>query len=244
MISALRFQREESSGAGTSSISRVGVRAGKMRLSDCAVFFDFDNTITRFDVIDDVLERFSVDRKWLALEEAWKAGRIGSKECLEGQLRSVRATKKEMRRYLSTVPIDPSFSRLVALLKKNKIRPTILSDSFTFFIKEILKNHGIAGVKVYCNELTFSKSVLSPLFPFANGCARCAHCKKQHLLDRRWKNKIIVYVGDGLSDVCPAEHADVVFAKESLLRHCRRNKIPCVEFKDLRDVHHYLRRKV
>ncbi len=221
-----------------------GKKAQRLKLSDCVVFFDFDNTITRFDVICDVLERFSVDQKWIPIENAWQAGRIGSKECLKGQLRSVRLTKKEMRRYLSTVPIDPYFSQLVELLKKNKVQPVILSDSFSFFIKEILKNHGIKGVRVYCNELSFSGNRLLPSFPYqSQDCPRCAHCKKQHLLDERWRSKVIVYIGDGLSDVCPARQADLVFAKKVLLGYCRKNKIPCVAFKNLRDVHRSLRRR-
>jgi len=219
-------------------------KARNLKLSDCVVFFDFDNTITRFDVILDVLERFSVDRKWVALENAWRAGRIGSKECLKGQLQSVRLTKEEMRRYLSTVPIDPYFGRFVEWLKENKIRPTILSDSFSFFIKEILKSHGIRGVRVYCNELGFSGNRLFPSFPYhAQGCLRCAHCKKQHLLNDRWRDKIVVYIGDGLSDVCPAREADIVFAKESLLAYCRENKIPCGTFRNLRGIRDSLRRR-
>jgi len=226
---------------GTFSIA-YGKKAQRLKLSDCVVFFDFDNTITRFDVICDVLERFSVDQKWVPLENAWQAGRIGSKECLKGQLRSVRLTKKEMRRYLSTVPIDPAFSPLVEWLKKNKIRPVILSDSFSFFIKEILKNHGIRGVKVYCNELRFSGNRLIPSFPYrSKACPRCAHCKKQRLLDPQWRGKITVYIGDGLSDVCPARQADLLFAKDHLLDYCRKNRVPCVAFKNLKDVQHSLR---
>ncbi len=219
--------------------------ASNLRWSDCAVFFDFDNTITRFDVIDDVLERFSINRDWVKLEKVWKAGRIGSKECLQGQLRSVRLAKNDLRRYLSTVPIDPYFGKLVGLLQAHRIRPTIVSDSFSFFIREILKHHGITGVRVYCNELRFSRGRLFPSFPYAtNDCPRCAHCKKQHLLDNQLSGKMIIYVGDGLSDVCPAQHSDLVFAKESLLAYCRKNHIPHVAFASLKDVYQYLRRKI
>jgi 2-hydroxy-3-keto-5-methylthiopentenyl-1-phosphate phosphatase len=39
-----------------------------------------------------------------------------------------------------------------------------------------------------------------------------------------------VLVGDGRSDFCAAAHADVVFARASLLEHCRARGIPCVPF--------------
>ena len=40
----------------------------KNNKNNLMVFFDFDNTITTIDVIDDMLERFSKDDEWKALE--------------------------------------------------------------------------------------------------------------------------------------------------------------------------------
>ena len=39
------------------------------RTNDFIVFFDFDNTITTIDVIDDMLARFSGDDGWKELEK-------------------------------------------------------------------------------------------------------------------------------------------------------------------------------
>ena len=36
-------------------------------LSNCRVFFDFDNTLTQGDVLDDIIKRFSVNEEWLDL---------------------------------------------------------------------------------------------------------------------------------------------------------------------------------
>ena len=89
-----------------------------LRLSESQVFFDFDNTITAFDVLDGIIERFSVNRDWIAYEEAWKKGKIGSRQCLEGQLRSIRVERPQLHAFLETVSIDASFSRLLALLHR------------------------------------------------------------------------------------------------------------------------------
>ena len=67
-----------------------------LRLSRCEVFFDFDNTITTSDILDDILQRFSVDGDWRVLERDWLAGKIGSKACLAGQLQSVRVTREDL----------------------------------------------------------------------------------------------------------------------------------------------------
>ena len=211
----------------------------RLILSNCLAFFDFDNTLTTFDVFDEILERFSVDDEWRKLEEAWQAGKIGSKECLEGQLRSVRVTKERLARYLSTVTIDPHFHELLALFKGQKIPVVIVSDNFSFIVREILRRNGISGVRVYYNRVRFSRDRMIPSFPYGNGeCSRCAHCKKVHLLNH--KGKTHIYVGDGLSDICPAEEADLVFAKGSLLEYLKSCQKPCVPFENLGDVYHYL----
>src|ERR1700690_446422 len=82
-------------------------------LSNCRVFFDFDNTMTISDVLFDVIERFSINKHWMTLEKAWLEGQIGTKECLEGQLRNVRITKKALHKFLSKVELDPHFHQLL-----------------------------------------------------------------------------------------------------------------------------------
>ncbi len=211
-------------------------------LSQCMVFFDFDNTITLSDILDDIIEHFSINTEWIALENAWKRGEIGSQACLEGQLRSVRVTKKDLLEYLSRIRIDPHFYNFFNMLKREKIKPIILSDNFTFIIETILRNNGIKGIRVYANMLKFHKDRLIPSFPYTNKrCLRCAHCKKKNLLRKDIRDKIIIYIGDGLSDVCPAECSDILFAKESLLNYFRKNKRLCLAFNNLEDIAGYFR---
>ncbi len=225
---------------GRASRPRVGHHG--LKLSDCEVFVDFDNTVTQFDVIDNILECFSINRDWRTFEDAWRTGRIGSKECLEGQLRSVRITREALVAYLSTVSVDPSFGPLVTLLKKHGIQPVIVSDGFSFIIQEILTHQHVGGLVVYANHLQVVGDRLLPAFPYANGCPRCAHCKKVHVLNSQLAGKKAIYIGDGLSDVCPAQHADLVFAKGNLLDACRDMGIPCVAFTDLADVYRDLKK--
>lgn len=211
-------------------------------LSACVVFFDFDNTITPFDVLDQLVKRFSVDNNWVSFEREWRAGRIGSHLCLEGQLRSVRVTRKQLLEFASQIKIDPYFHKIFAMLKREGLRPIVLSDSFSFIIQTILKNNGIEGVSVYANTMKFSQNRILPRFPYMHRfCTRCAHCKKKNLLRKGLRDKIIMYIGDGISDICPAECADIVFAKGSLLKHFRKTKRLCVAFQSLKDIYNYFR---
>jgi len=209
------------------------------------VFFDFDNTITSFDVLDGVIERFSINRDWVAYEEAWKQGKIGSRRCLEGQLRSIRVKRATLVDYLSTIKVDPHFYRLLAFLRGMGIDPVILSDSFSFLIEYILRHNGIRGMKVYSNSLTIRGDRLVPQFPYTNSlCPHCAHCKTSTLSSEAFKDKKVIYVGDGLSDVCPAHHADIVFAKSTLLKHFRETQRECMAFTDFSDIHNYFKEYV
>ncbi len=193
---------------------------------------DFDNTITCGDVLDAVIERFSISRQWQAFEEDWKAGRIGSKECLEAQLSLIRVRKDDLADYVRHIPIDPFFPELLEILRVRKIPCLILSDSFSFMIHTILERHSISGIPVYANELRFQEDRLVPLFPYSSSeCKRCAHCKKPHLLADPEKYRI--YVGDGLSDVCPSLEADLVFAKAGLRKHLQEMGMSCRLFQSL-----------
>ena len=101
------------------------------------VFFDFDNTITSIDVIDNMLERFSGDDNWKDLEKRWQREEIGSLECLKGQVEGIRVDKDTLDSYLSTIKIDPYFNKLLQFFGSRGIPVLIVSDNFDYMLKEI-----------------------------------------------------------------------------------------------------------
>jgi 2-hydroxy-3-keto-5-methylthiopentenyl-1-phosphate phosphatase len=52
---------------------------------------------------------------------------------------------------------------------------------------------------------------------------------------------MIIYVGDGHSDRCPAGEADLVFAKKSLFNYLKERNKPCQAFKNFKDIYTYLK---
>lgn len=215
------------------------------KIGPCVVFFDFDNTITRIDVLDDMLERFSRDDKWIQLEDKWKRGRIGSRECLDGQMRGIRLARNRLDKYLTTIKIDPSFKRLLKLCGDRSIKTIILSDNFSYILKGILKNNGISGPDIYCNSLRISGGVMTPEFPYSDKkCSGCAHCKTKNMLANVGPGFTSIYIGDGLSDLCPSRKAGLVFAKSSLKERLKAEKVPYIPFDDMGDVYEYLKRRL
>jgi 2,3-diketo-5-methylthio-1-phosphopentane phosphatase len=201
------------------------------------VFIDFDNTITCGDVLDGLIERFAADERWRELESEWAAGRLGARACLEGQLLTLRGSWPEFRRHLAGVELDPGFGALRDLLRGAGVELTVLSDNFDLFIAEIMLRCGFTEVPVHANHVEFAADRLRPSFPYLNpDCPDCAHCKKTHFVPRRGDRRRVVYIGDGRSDICPARHADIVFAKSGLLAYLQGAGIPCRAFGHLAEV--------
>jgi len=211
-------------------------------LAKQVVFFDFDNTITAQDVLDDMLVKFSKDDRWMDLEKKWKNKEIGSFECLKGQVKGIRVNKVTLNEYLSKVKIDPYFKRLIKLLNSKGIRVIILSDNFDYILNCVLASNDIGGMKVFSNRLKIVDDRLIPSFPYANKrCGDCAHCKKTSLARNLNMGEESVYVGDGLSDACASKEADTVFAKDYLKKYLEENDLAHIPFKGLKDVYEYFK---
>lgn len=212
----------------------------------CVVFFDFDNTISTVDVLDNMLPRFSRDGLWIELEKQWRGGKIGSEVCLEGQIRGLSTSKHSLDEYLSGIKLDPYFKKLIKLLNAKKVKAVVLSDNFDYILRRILNhNHKVSGLRVYSNRLRFSRNRLTPYFPYrSKNCQVCAHCKTKNLLENVNRDSVIIYVGDGRTDICPARYADIVFAKDDLLKHYKNIKAACFSYKGLKDVYDYFKRSL
>jgi len=206
------------------------------------VYFDFDNTISEFDVLDDLIARFSIDEKWKEAEAEWQAGKIGSRQCLERQMAGVRIAPEKLQEYLEGIHIDPSFSRIVEMLKNRGIEVAILSDSFVPMIERVLRNHRVGGIPIYANEFRVEGDRLIVSFPYFNAiCSVSGNCKCSHLFRRnRPEGTKKVYIGDGRSDVCPAAFCEILFAKNGLLRHYASSRPDCIPFETLGTVHSHL----
>lgn len=204
-----------------------------------ALFFDFDNTITLGDVLDQVIERYSESGAWRDWEAEWQAGRMSAAECLRLQMGDLRVSPEDLHGFMSGVGIDPAFPRIVAWAAAKGADLSILSDNFSSLIGAIIDHQKLPAVPVFANELVFAAGRFEARFPFRDpACLGCAHCKAQHL--RAVEGRQRIYVGDGLSDVCPSLVADVVFAKASLAADLGYRGVPYRPYRALNEVLDYL----
>lgn len=216
----------------------------KRQQNQPALFIDFDGTITRKDVIDLILENFA-DERWLEIEKQWRAGRIGSRDCLRGQMALVRATREEFNELIDSIEVDEGFALLLEVCARHKITAHIISDGFDYCIRRILERpqlqlaHLLSSVRVCSSQLEYDRHSHWHLkFPyFTQTCAHgCATCKPglMRLLNR--EGAPAIFVGDGLSDRYAAAEADLVFAKNGLAAYCRQQEIEYLTFDELDEV--------
>ena len=202
------------------------------------LFLDFDGTISRCDAIDLILERFA-DQNWRVIEEMWKGGVIGSRQCLREQVALIAAAPAEINALLDEIELDAGFEELIKLCRRSEIKTYIISDGFDYCIRRIL-SRSEAGRKlpVYSSHLEFQNEIWRTAFPHSGKHCRhhCATCKPQVMKQLNPRRAPTIFVGDGLSDRYAARAADLVFAKKGLATYCAAENISFAAYENLRDV--------
>lgn len=201
------------------------------------VFCDFDGTISVGDTTDLVLTRFA-HPEWEFIEQQWLHGLIGSAECMRKQIALLHVTPHDLDELLDTVEIDSGFPAFLSACKAWNVPVTVVSDGVGYFIGRILARHDIAGLPIIANVLTQHQSedgvTYSISQPFAErNCGTGSGVCKCAVVEAVGGT---IYIGDGRSDFCVSDKADIVFAKDKLADHCRRQGIPFIPFNTFTDL--------
>jgi 2-hydroxy-3-keto-5-methylthiopentenyl-1-phosphate phosphatase len=192
------------------------------------ILCDFDGTITVEDVTDSLLERFA-HPDWQVLERDWRTGRIGSAECMAGQVALLDASREEIDAHLATLRIDPAFPAFVEAAHAAGSKLLVVSDGLDYAIRAILRRTHLERLPVLANRFVqvgardwrLETPFSDPRCRIASGHCKCANAVREHNRHHR-----VLLIGDGASDFCAAGEADFVFAKHRLIEHCRHAAIP------------------
>ncbi|MBD3375423.1 HAD-IB family phosphatase [candidate division KSB1 bacterium] len=210
-------------------------------MSRLRIFCDFDGTVAQNDVGNQVFTRFGDPEKWWQLVQEWRAGNLHGREMWRRQAAISTMTRQQLDEFSADQEIDPHFKEFVEFCKVNHLPVSVLSDGMDAYIERILAFNEI-DIPVRANHLIIHEDgSLAVEFPyFKHSCGQCANCKGYHLRSLRQPGETIVYVGDGYSDLCAVPEADLVFAKDDLLTHCRDNRLDCVPFATFKQVKNHL----
>src|SRR5258708_5273858 len=121
------------------------------------LYIDFDGTISKRDVIDEILKEFA-DERWLDVEREWTSGRIGSRECLKKQLALIRVTPGKLNEFIDGLELDEGFLSLLSFCRDIEIPVRIVSDGFDYYIERMIKRavrdqHLLDNVSIYASIL-------------------------------------------------------------------------------------------
>lgn len=202
------------------------------------VWFDFDGTISRQDVLDELVNRFSRNESWQLVEERWKAGLIGSEECLREEFSLLDVSDETLYAFVDQVEIDPGFIPLIELLRQNHVPFAILSDGIEKFIRRILHRHNAGDIEIRANRIARRHEQLRLICPHRQEfcLSSAAHCKCGSAKNLHIGQRKTVYIGDGRSDICPARQADVVFAKGVLAKELAKQHHAYIPFAGLHEI--------
>jgi 2-hydroxy-3-keto-5-methylthiopentenyl-1-phosphate phosphatase len=202
------------------------------------VICDFDGTITRQDSTDLVLEALAAP-DWRRLQDEWLAGRLSGAECMRGQVALIGGSDAELDAVLDQVQMDPGFSGFVDWCEARGVALSVVSDGVDYFIGRILARHGLQRLSRVANRLAGAPGArrleqpwLRPDCAAGSGVCKCAA-----VLADLPAGGTSIFVGDGRSDYCIADRADILFAKGALAdRASDRNQayLPFETFDDVR----------
>ena len=203
------------------------------------VYIDFDGTITKKDIGEHMFLKFGNPDECQKIISKWLEGKLNSKEVWIQLCSTVKNFDEiEFNKFLDSFEIDEYFHDFIKFLNENEFQTVVLSDGLDYYIDKVSKRENFDNLDIKCNKLTFDDhNNLIPVFPYTDEeCQKCANCKRNHILNSSHDDDFTIYIGDGWSDTCAAEHCDFIFAKRSLLKYCEQNGLPYYPFKDFNDV--------
>lgn len=209
------------------------------------IFTDFDGTVTKGDTVDLLLERLA-DPTWHDIEARWEAGEISGRECMRLQVPLIRGGWQAMLKVLETVEVDPTFKTFINWCRLRKLPVSIVSDGIDKVINHLLTREKIKINRVWANHLLEDQQCengatnLSLAFPKPHKVVCPSGLCKCQVLDQAPSDSLKVIIGDGRSDFCWAQRADLVFAKDKLLKFCIEEGIRHVPYENFVQVRVHL----
>lgn len=196
---------------------------------------DFDGTLCVQDTVDWFAAHFD-PAGFAVADAAFSAGELTLNETLATEVAGVDATTEEILGFLlETVQVRDGVPELIAWCSRHDVEPVIVSSGFTNLMEPFLAAHGLA-LPVLGHELVETPEGLRIRFRDRDQCAVCGEpCKRSEVASLS-ADRPVAYVGDGASDLCAAEVADVRFARSSLARHLGAADLAYLPFEDFHDV--------
>ena len=206
-------------------------------MSERTLVVDFDGTITDQDLLDAIAKTFGDADVYEEVESGLDEERLTLHEVIRREFEPVRAPLDEVVAWvLERARVRPGFREVVDLARERGWRVVIVSSGFRELIEPVLAREGLEGTEVVSNSVEPDPAGWRVRFRDDESCGTCGEPCKRATVEALAPAGEVVYVGDGYSDRCAAEHADLVFARRGLAEYLARRGVPFEPFDDFFEV--------
>ncbi len=197
---------------------------------------EFDETVTAGDLSFGLREAFAPDG-WTAMEQDFLDGRSSPEENNAKQFKLIKVSNRDIEDFiLGNVVLRPEFGEFVEYCRGVGLKLVIVSCGLDIYIDMILKLLDLEELEVHAGKATVGPNGIEVLYSDPDGGRIGSGLKEGYVNHYKQAGHTVVYVGQGLSDISPAEAADYVIARSSLAEHLTEQGRPYHRFDTFQDV--------
>jgi 2-hydroxy-3-keto-5-methylthiopentenyl-1-phosphate phosphatase len=202
------------------------------RLIQC----DFDGTITEEDAAFYLLDEFA-QGDWRRVLRDYQEHKISVGEFSIKTFAMVKADKPALLRALEgNVRVRPGLRELANYCQENDFRFVIVSNGLAFYELAVLRDLGLGNIEVHAARASFHRDGMKVTYVGPDGKTLDDGFKETYAKSFLKLGYRLIYIGNGDSDITPAQYAQYIFATDELLAFCRANDVKCQPFDTFFDV--------
>ena len=201
---------------------------------------DFDGTIISNNLSILIREHFAPDA-WRAMETDYLEGRITVEESNIRQFALIKEPKERLQEFVRChIDVRQGFPEFTADCEAKGNYLVVVSSGLDFYIEVVLSELGMSDIELYCGKTEFNEKGIMVRYAAQKGNTIKHGFKLSYLNWLKRRDKSIVYIGDGLSDLEAARHANYVFATGYLATLLKEEHISWSYFTDFNDIRNKL----
>ena len=197
---------------------------------------DFDGTIIKNNLSVLLREKYACDG-WQDIESSYLNGRLSVEQSNKLQFALIKEPKAKLQQFVRHhMELRAGFPEFVRQCRNTGTSLVIVSSGLDFYIEPVLDQINTLDLELHCGQASFDKNGIDVAYFDPEGNIINVGFKKKYLRWLKKRDKNIIYIGDGLSDLDAARRADHVFATGHLVTLLEGKSANCHVFSDFYDI--------
>ena len=202
---------------------------------------DFDGTIIKNNLSVLIREKYACS-DWQKIDSDYLHGHITVEQSNKLQFALIKEPKERLQAFVRQhIELRPGFVEFIRYCQESAIPFAIVSSGLDFYIEPVLVEIGMPDLELHCGRTSFNRDGIDVSYYDPDGNIINQGFKEKYLTWLKKREKNIIYLGDGLSDLEAARQADHVFATGHLLDLLGTQSIACSAFSNFYDLFHQVR---